>query len=314
MSSGSVEGRTITLGNGRSLDVLVAPPSDGAVGLISHHGTPGEASRFAPWADSARERGLRLVGFSRPGYAGSSRHAGRTVAAVAADVAELADALGIGTFLSIGRSGGGPHSIACAALLPERCLAATALVTIAPWGATGLDWFDRMSQLNLDEFGAALRGEEALRAWMADKGEQLRHVTGAEIADSIGDEMPDCDRAILTGEHAEEEAAGIRRALANGFDGWVDDDLAFTRDWGFELQGIHRPVRIWQGELDHLVSVAHGRWLAEHIPAATFNLAEGHGHLSLAEAHRDAILDDLVAAAGLGGSSIRGLSGDQTRP
>ena len=292
--------RTIPLPDGRSLDVVVAPPTGDRIGLIAHHGTPGEASRFAPWADAAASRGLRLIGFSRPGYATSTRHAGRTVGDVAADVAALADALEIDRFVSIGRSGGGPHSIACAALLPDRCLAATALVTVAPWNAPGLDWFADLSQLNVDEFGAALEGEAALRAWMADKGEELRHITGPQLAGAIGDEIPDIDRGILTGEHAEEEAAGIRRALEHGFDGWIDDDLAFTAPWGFDPATISRPVRIWQGELDHLVSVAHGRWLADHIPNATFNLAEGHGHISLAEAHRDAILDDLVAAAGLG--------------
>ena len=299
MPSEPLEQRMITQHDGRELDVLVAPPGDGAIGLIAHHGTPGEALRFAPWAEAARARGLRLVGYSRPGYAGSTRRPGRTVADVAADVAELTDALGIETVVSIGRSGGGPHSIACAALLADRCLAATALVTIAPWGAAGLDWLADLSQLNVDEFGAALQGEDALRAWMSRTGEELRTISGADLAGALGDEMPEIDREILTGEHAEEDAAGIRRALEHGFDGWVDDDLAFTVPWGFDPAAISRPVRIWQGELDHLVSVAHGRWLADHIPNATFNLAEGHGHISLAEAHQAAILDDLVAAAGL---------------
>lgn len=300
MASSGLITRTLDLPDGRSLDVVTAELPYQGVGFIAHHGTPGEAGRFADWHQEVARRGLRFVGYSRPGYATSTRLAGRSVADVAADVAALADALGIDRFVTIGRSGGGPHSIATAALLPERCLAAAALVTVAPYGSPGLHWQTGMSQLNVEEFGAALRGEDALRAWMRDKGEELRQITGDDLAGALGEEMPEIDRHVLSGAHAEEEAAGIRRALEHGFDGWVDDDLAFTRPWGIDLASIRRPVRIWQGELDHLVPVTHGRWLADNIPGASFNLARGHGHISLAEAHRDAILDDLLEHAGLG--------------
>lgn len=286
----------ITLPDGRRLDLFVGGAPDG-LGLIAHHGTPGDASRFAAWDEAARRHGLRLVTFSRPGYATSTRLPGRSVADVADDVVAIADRLGIGEFVSIGGSGGGPHSIACAALLPERCLAAAAMVTVAPYGAPGLDWFDGMAQINLDEFGAALEGEETLRAWMAGEGEEYRHVTGEQLAASLGEAIPEVDRAVLTGDEAEKQAAGIRRALEHGFDGWVDDDLAFARPWGFALDTITRPVRIWQGELDRLVPVSHGRWLADQIPGARFAMAPGMGHFSLPIAHRDAILEDLLSEA-----------------
>ncbi len=267
--------------------------------LIAHHGTPGDGTKFTDWEPAVAERGLRLIGYSRPGYATSTRDPGRSVGDAAADVAALADALGVERFVSIGRSGGGPHTIACAALLPARCLAAAALVTVAPWGVDDLDFYDGMAQGNVEEFGAALEGEAALRAWMATYGEPHRHVTGKTIASTMGTLLPPVDLAVLTGTFAEEDAAGIRRALEHGFDGWIDDDLAFTRPWGFDVTAITRPVRIWQGELDQLVTVAHGQWLADRIPGATFNLAKGHGHLSLALEHRDAILDDLLKAGGL---------------
>lgn len=289
----------VTLPGGRSLDVMIGGADGARTTLIAHHGTPGEGTKFAGWDELAASRGLRLVGYSRPGYATSDRSAGRSVGDVAADVVALADALGIDQFLSIGRSGGGPHSIACAALAPDRCLAAAALVTVAPWGVEGLDFFDGMAPGNIEEFSAALAGEDALRAWMATEGEPYRRVTGETIAATMADLLPPVDLAVLTGAFAEEDAAGMRRALEHGFDGWVDDDLAFTRPWGFDVTAISRPVRIWQGELDQLVTVAHGRWLADRIPGATFHLAKRHGHLSLALEHRDAILDDLLEAAGL---------------
>ena len=85
----------------------------------------------------------------------------------------------------------------------------------------------------------------------------------------------------------------IRRALSPGFDGWIDDDLAFTRPWGFSLGEIAAPVTLWQGEFDLMVPPAHGRWMAGRIPHARFELAPGHGHISLVTRYRDEILDDL---------------------
>jgi len=289
---------TVRLADGRTLDVLVSDGS-GDVGLVAHHGTPGEASRYAKWAGPAAGHGLRFVTFSRPGYAGSTRLHGRNVASVAADVAELLDQLGIERFVTVGGSGGGPHAVALAALLPERCLAAAALVTIAPWGAAGLDWWAGMTPSNVEEFGAALKGEAVLRAWMAENGEPYRTITADAVAGTFGEALPPIDHATATGAYAADLAFGFRRALANGFDGWIDDDLAFTTPWGFDPATIRRPVTVWQGELDRLVPWSHGRWLADEIPGARFELALGHGHFSMGVANRDEILADLIDRAGI---------------
>jgi pimeloyl-ACP methyl ester carboxylesterase len=210
----------------------------------------------------------------------------------------LLDQLGIGDFYSLGGSGGGPHSIACAALLPDRCLAAAALVTVAPLEADGLDWWADMAQINLDEMNAALAGEPALRAWMEAEGDTFRNITASEMTSALGDALPPVDQAVATGEWAEEQAASMRRALEHGFDGWIDDDLAFAKPWGFDLGAISVPVHIWQGGLDRLVPWSHGEWLARAIPGARFTLAEGQGHFSLGVVNRDQILDDLIEAGG----------------
>jgi len=291
-----MEWMTVPLPDGRVLDVLVGGDPDGP-GLLFQHGTPGEATRYEGWFADAGARGLRAVAYSRPGYVSSTRQAGRTVASATDDVTTLLDHLGIGTFMTVGGSGGGPHAIACAARLPDRCLASAALVTVAPWGAEGLDWFAGMAQTNIDEFGAALNGEKALREWMAAHGEEYRTITGPAMVAALGDALPPADQAVATGEWGDRMAAGLRRGLERGLDGWVDDDLAFTQPWGFDLETIRVPVRIWQGELDRLVPWAHGPWLAERIPGAQFQLAKGHGHFSLGVANQTDILDDLVKAA-----------------
>src|SRR5215213_3218659 len=181
--------------DGRRLDVLVTGAPDGDV-VLAHHGTPGSARVLAVQSRAAAERGLRLVAYSRPGYGGSERSPGRTIASCAADAAAVLDAVGAGTCLVTGWSGGGPHALA----------------------------------------GAALRA-----------------VAGPELAGACGDLVDDVDRGALAGEAADELAAQIREGLRPGVLGWLDDDLAFVRAWGFDLSAIEVPVTVWQGGHDRMV-------------------------------------------------------------
>jgi pimeloyl-ACP methyl ester carboxylesterase len=111
--------RTVETADGRSLEVVALGPGDGDV-LLFHHGTPGAALAFRPLADAAAEHGLRTVLYSRPGYGRSTPSPGRRVADVAADVRTVLDAVGAERFVTLGWSGGGPHALACGALLRDR--------------------------------------------------------------------------------------------------------------------------------------------------------------------------------------------------
>ena len=144
---------------GRLLDVELSRPDEGRP-LIFHNGTPMAGRMFAPMVEQGAERGVRHIAYSRPGYCGSERDTGRTVADCARDVAAIADELGIERFLTVGWSGGGPHALACAALLPERTMAAATLAGVAPFNAHGLDWLAGMGEENIEEFGAARAGED----------------------------------------------------------------------------------------------------------------------------------------------------------
>jgi pimeloyl-ACP methyl ester carboxylesterase len=283
--------------DGRPLDVLLGGDAKGQA-LVMHHGTPSCSTLFADWDAACAARNLRLICLSRPGYAGSARQAGRNVAAAAADVADVLDILGPAKFYTAGWSGGGPHALACAALLPERCLAAATLAGVGPYGVDDLDFLDGMGPENVEEFGAALDGESALRAWKHKNAEPFRRVTGEALAAAFGGLVPQIDKDELQGGYAEAMAANMRRALAPGFDGWVDDDLAFTLPWGFDLAAIRATVTVWQGDLDLMVPFAHGSWLAQHIPTANFRSAPAHGHISLVTQYRKEILDALMAKAG----------------
>jgi len=283
----------LAVDDGRNLDVLVGGAASGPT-IVLHHGSPSDATAWSDWHEDAERRGARIVSVSRPGYATSTRQPGREVADAAADVAAVLDHLGIDEYVTAGWSGGGPHALACAALHPDRCRAAATLAGAAPFGVPGLDFLGGMGPENVEEFGAALQGEPVLRNWLAEHGEAFRHVTAAEIVEAFGGLVPDIDRDVLQGGYADHMAAEMRRALSGGFDGWIDDDLAFVRPWGFELAGISVPVTVWQGDLDLMVPPSHGAWLVEHLPSAGARTPIGHGHISLVTQHRGEILDWLL--------------------
>ena len=288
---------TVGVPGGRQVDVLTAGPPAG-LPFVLHNGTPGGLVTFGPMARAAAGRGLRTVMCARPGYGASTPWPGRRVADVAGDVAAVLDALGAGEFVTAGWSGGGPHALACAVLLPGRCLAAVTMAGVAPYLAPGLDWLAGMGPENVEEFTAAAAGEEPLTRFLEAAAAGLGAVSGADVAAALGGLVGEADRAALTGEFAEYLAGSMRAAVAGGVAGWRDDDLAFTGDWGFALDTPGAPVAVWQGDGDRMVPPAHGAWLAAHLPGARARLLAGEGHLTLAVTSFGAILDDLLALAG----------------
>jgi pimeloyl-ACP methyl ester carboxylesterase len=288
----------VKLPDGRTLEYVVSGPADG-LPLVFHHGTPGAGVPFAPMTDAAARHGLRMVMYSRAGYAGSTARPGRSVSDVAGDIAALMDALDADAFVTLGWSGGGPHALATAALLPDRCRAAATIAGVAPYAAEGLDWLAGMAQENLDEFGAAVAGEEPLTAYLEQEAPGLAQVSGAEIAASLGGLVSDVDKQALTGAFADYLAESFHAAMSTGIAGWRDDDLAFVQEWGFPLDGFRVPVAIWQGAQDRMVPFDHGRWLAAHVPGSHVHLEAEEGHLSLI-GNFEMIVADL---ARLGGAS-----------
>lgn len=280
-----VDSRTVVLPDGRALAVH----STGGTGplVIAHHGTPGCGELLPAWAVSAADRGIRLVSVTRPGYTGSDRAPRRTVADAAGDCAAVADSIGAEHFTTWGVSGGGPHALACAALLPDRVDAVAVLAGVAPAGADGLDWLAGMGRDNLEEFAAAAQGEAALRAYLGPQRDGLLAATPAEVIGEMASLLPAVDADVLTGPDGASVVRwmvdGLRSADgADGLDGWVDDDLAFRRDWGFDPAAVACPVLLLQGAEDLAVPPAHARWLAGHAgPTVELRELPGEGHLSL---------------------------------
>jgi pimeloyl-ACP methyl ester carboxylesterase len=285
----------LTLADGRLLDVQVSGP-EGGVPFVVQHGTPGSVVRFRAVEDAVHRRGLRLVTYSRPGYGASTRQRGRSVADVAADLAAVLDDLGAERCVTLGWSGGGPHALAAAALLPGRVAAATSLAGAGPYGVEGLDFLAGMGEDNVKEFGAAAEGEEVLAPALRGEAEQLGSAAPAEVIAAMSSLLPPVDSAALEGVAGEDFAAQLAEALRAGADGWIDDDLAFVRPWGFDLGSIRIPVFLWQGDLDLMVPFAHGRWLAGRIPGVRTHLLPGEGHVSAYLGHVDELGDEQIAA------------------
>ena len=283
---------------GRQLEALVSGPPDGLT-VVLQNGTPAGLMAAPAIAAAAAKRGLRLVLYARPGYESSASVPGRRVAAAAADLGAVLDALGAAEFVTVGWSGGGPHALACAALLPGRCLAAATMAGVAPYQAEGLDWLHGMGPENLEEVQAALAGPEALTSFLESAAREMASLTGTDVMAGLGDLASAADTAAVTGEFADYLAASFRAAVAGGVAGWRDDDLAFVTDWGFTMAdaSLGAPVAVWQGDQDRSVPWSHGQWLAAHIPGARAHLLPGEGHMTLVHM-AGAILGDLLDLAG----------------
>lgn len=243
------------------------------------HGTPGSRLSRHPDEGLIRSAGTRMVTYDRPGYGGSDRNRGRSVGTCAAEVAAIADALGIGRFSVAGGSGGGPHSLAVAALLGDRVARAACVAGVAPYTELGKDFFTGMDEQNVLEFGWALEGEERLASELERKARgKLHEVASRAGAGLEAFDLPEPDKKVLA---RRDFAVMIRQSLAeefrNGPAGWVDDDLAFVSPWGFDPATITVPTQVWYGTSDVLVPPGHGKWIADTIPGAIVRLNElGH--------------------------------------
>jgi pimeloyl-ACP methyl ester carboxylesterase len=287
---------TIDAPGGRTLDVEVTGPDGGDV-LLFHHGTPGAVTQLRSMQRAAHARGLRLVTFSRPGYGSSSRQAGRRIADAATDVALVLDHLGVQTCLVAGWSGGGPHALATGALLPDRVRGVLSIASVAPDGLPDLDLLTGMGEQNVEEFGLAREGEDALRPYLDGEAEQLAEADAGALIEGMASLLPDADRRVLTDEVGEDLAANFHEALRSGVDGWLDDDLAFVAPWGFDLSQVSVPVSLWQGEADLMVPFSHGQWLSRNVPGVRSHLVPEEGHVSLTVGAIDRMLDELVATS-----------------
>jgi pimeloyl-ACP methyl ester carboxylesterase len=261
--------RDVRLDDGRVLrayDSAAAAPAD-AFTVVWHHGSPQTGAPLDPLLEAAAERGIRLVTYGRPSYGGSSQFPGRDVASAAGDVAQIAAALGAGRLAVMGASGGGPHALACAALLGDRVTGAVSISGLAPF-TEDFDWF------------AGMHAPGALRA--AREGREAR--TRFEETDEFDPEsFTAADWAALQSRWRSLGEDAVRAGTA-GPDGLIDDDVAFAAPWGFDLAAIAAPVLVVHGGEDRVVPPSHADRLVCDCPRPELWLRPRDGHVSVLDA------------------------------
>jgi pimeloyl-ACP methyl ester carboxylesterase len=279
----------IEAADGRRIAVKVSGKPAGHP-VFFFHGTPGSSVGPLPRTQVLYKMGVQVISFDRPGYGRSERLSPRTVADVVPDVVAIADSMGLKRFAVVGRSGGGPHALACAAQLPDRVTQAAALVSLAPWDAAGLDWFNGMTGSNVDAYTTAASEPELLITRLVQNAAKIKVNPASHVAD-LGPEMPEPDRRMMAD-------ADIRRLLAENFeealrygaDGWIDDVLAFCSPWGIEVSDIRVPALLWAGEKDVFSPVTHTRWLGDRIPDALVQITPQSAHFDALK-----VLTDVLA-------------------
>lgn len=259
----------LLLVDGHTLHYYDHGPADGdGLAVFWMHGTPNIGRPPEPLFDDAARLGLRWIGYDRPGYGGSASRQGRNVASAARDVMHIADQLNIEQFAVMGHSGGGPHALACAALLPGRVLATVSIAGLAPYSADGLDWFA----------GMCSSGEAGLRAALAGRAAKVAYETSSPEFDPAM--FIDADWAALSGPWAWFDKV-VGPAMATGPGGLIDDDIAYVRPWGFDCAQISCPVLLVHGGKDRIVPPSHWEWLAKNCPLAEQRMQPDDGHISV---------------------------------
>jgi pimeloyl-ACP methyl ester carboxylesterase len=274
---------TVLASDGRRLTVRVLGHPSGAP-VFFMHGTPGSRVGPHPRSQLLYHLGVRLIAYDRPGYGGSDRLPLRRVEHAASDVETIADALGLDTFAIVGRSGGGPHALACAARLAHRVSRVVVLVGLAPRHAEGLDWFSGMTASNVRDYSIAESGVRALAQAIEAAAEQIRN-DPAHLLKTLGPELPSADWRVMADSGIR---VGMRLAFAEALrasgGGWVDDARSFTQEWGFDPAEITTETLLWHGEDDVFSPVDHTRWLARRIPGAIEWIEPGAAHFSAFDA------------------------------
>jgi pimeloyl-ACP methyl ester carboxylesterase len=251
--------------------------------VVLIHGTPGSRKGPLPRGIVLSRLGVRLISYDRPGYGHSSRHPGRTVADAATDLKAIADHFNLKRFSVVGRSGGGSHALACAALLKDRIERVAALVSLAPSDAEDLDWYDGMAGSNVKEYSRVDDDRDAIVKDLAKRAVEIRD-DPEQLLKLLLPELARPDRRIV-------DDVAIRRLLAQTYseglrvnaDGWIDDIVAFRKPWGFDLADIDAPTLLWHGAKDEFSPVGHTRWLAGRISHAETLVEEGASHFSAME-------------------------------
>jgi pimeloyl-ACP methyl ester carboxylesterase len=283
--------QVLSLADGRGLAYAEYGDPTGRPVVYCHGGL---ASRLdvAPLSAACADLGVRLISPDRPGIGRSSYQAGRTLLDWPADLAQLADALGLDRFAVVGWSAGGPYALACGHALADRVSAMAVLGTALPFelvgSRRGLNRPDRIMLTLSTRLPPAAR----FALWLT-----MVVAPARALERSAGRTLAPADRAILAGADSPADAvAFMKESVRQGTRGEVTEYVVFARPWGFSLEDVPGPVHIWEGAEDKLLPPAYPGILLDHLPRPTFTMVPGEGHISLLRNRLPEILTRLLAA------------------
>lgn len=277
---------SVLLHDGRTLAYTDLGASTGPV-IMYFHGAPGSRLDLAHFEDELAARKLRVISADRPGFGRSTPQSGRRREDWSADVAALADHIGVQRFAVLGLSSGGPYAAECAACLPDRVTAA-AIVE----GETDFAWAGAWDGYPEDE-GALMRigDEDRGTAWC-----EARYGSDGAGFFEVEQEIARADHAAFANEaFTSALMASVREAFSQGVRAYAQDIVIQGRPWTFDPQAIVAPVLVHHGEADTMIPVAHSRHTTELISGARLTTWPQEGHISLITKIPD-IAAHLVAA------------------
>jgi pimeloyl-ACP methyl ester carboxylesterase len=258
------------------------------------HGWPASRLQGAGFGPDALALGLRIISPDRPGVGLSTPQPGRRLLDWPRIVAELADQLGLARFLVLAVSGGGPYGISTAHSLPDRVEGAAIVSGAPPLGG-------------LSDPRDLMLAYRCLLALHARWPKTLRHLF--HIARPIASArpprwlwpfllrfIPPSDRSALRDPNVFEGSFECyREAWRGSGHGVFADAELYAQDWGFELEHVQPPIRLWHGKADHAFSWRLAEAVARRLPQCTARFLENEGHFSLPIRHGRAILQDLLS-------------------
>lgn len=278
----------IRLADGRRLSYDDVGAPDGKP-VFYFHGVPSSRVEWQMWADETmlRQLGVRLIAIDRPGIGSSSFQPGRRLRDWPADVADLADGLGLRQFSVLGYSGGGPYAAACSRQIPERLIQAVLVSSLAPFDLPGA--LEGVAPGNVIFLQLARRKPWLFRLLYRQISLVSRLAPGQFLKRAL-ETFDSADRAAF----ARPEVHGPVLAARGSGRGQQVDTALIISPWDFDLGEIAVPVQLWRGEQDHNVSRAMFEYLARSIPTAQTRLIPGEGHISLIVNHAQNILKALI--------------------
>jgi pimeloyl-ACP methyl ester carboxylesterase len=268
----------------------------GGVPVIFCHGWPSSRTMAQLADEAARALGIRIISPDRPGISGSSLHFDRRLSDWPSLVEQLADNLQIGEFRILAISGGAPYAYATAVAIPERVRAIAVVGGVIPFA-------------ELKDFKGLLPLYRYMLAFYRKRPEILRQLFRL-ARPFLSFRAPirlrpvilkilllrRCDAASLRDDAAFEAIfESQRRAWRGSVEGVLTDARIYAEPWGFALEDVRVPVRLWHGIEDRAFAVRLAEEIANRFPNCNARFIQNEGHYSLPIRHIRDILEDLIS-------------------